>query len=178
MRSWLGRRANDDNINMNKNAVAYSISMATHLIAILLGGSISSLMQTDAWPAPAKQLSGLQIVLAIPAKYISAEGYAPGDSVFLYRKIEGSVQSTVAHESCPLESSSFRLLSSGEAVLLAQTASKATPDLITRIRRLTLLASSKVSPRGTQVFKFGGRPANSCSLSRMDDPDVVVGRGL
>lgn len=153
------------------NTVAYAISMSSHLVAILLGGAISSFMQTDAWPSAARQLTGIQVVVAIPGALVDSNDVSIGDPVFLhqYPAVNGRADSP-----CLLSVNPFRLLSSGETFLLSQELAKASDIAIGRIRNATAAAGSNESGR---TFKIGKRTGTACS-PRTSDPDVIVDRTL
>lgn len=160
------------------NPVAYVISMSTHLVAILLGGAISSLMQTDAWPSPARHLSGAQVVLALPGHMVVAEGVAAGDPVFIHKKLADNDGDNAAGQSCVLSSSPFRLLATGTSILLAQDVVKVSASALGRIREVLVSADAGGNSGSSLIFKVGRRDGVACSQFRTSDPDVVVDRDL
>lgn len=108
---------------------AYAMSMATHLLAVLLGGAISSLVQGEAWPAAARQLSTPNVLIALPGGIVEGAGFQPGDRVHLLGRHAGD------DSVCALSPDSYRLLASGDVFLLAQDLDQVSSASLSTVRQ-------------------------------------------
>lgn len=153
---------------------AYAMSMATHLLAVLLGGALGSLFQGEAWPMAARELRAPNLVIALPGSMVDSAGFQPGDRVHL------SVGDADDVGGCLISRESWQVLAEGDVVLLAQDLDHVAAGSISALRKFVggaaeSFASSLASSRARLVAS-GKVGARNCAVELSGD--VVVDRRM